>query len=214
MEEIAWWANRHDVLIFCDQAFTRFQYDGPLPSIGTLANAHRRTLTAGSVSKGHALASARVGWLTGHRHLLRPCLLNQVLHTPFVPTLCQQVALCALEQPEDAFQAIHAGFASRRRYTFERLQALSLEPVWPAGGFFFWVNVAGLGLGGRVFAERLHAAHKVLVCPGGFFGPSGKNFIRLSFATEEGRLLEGLTRLGDFVSALKGSTTATIARAA
>jgi aspartate/methionine/tyrosine aminotransferase len=193
------------VLIFCDQAFARYQYDGPLPGIATLSAAQRRTLTANSVSKGHALASARVGWLAGDRQLIGPCLLNQMLHTPFVATLCQQIATSALSQPEDAFQIIRADFAARRHGTFERLRALGLEPIWPAAGFFFWGNVAGLGLNGRDFADRLYENHKVLVCPGAFFGPSGNDFIRLSFAGEEGRLREGLTRISDFVAARRGA---------
>jgi len=202
IEEIAWWAERHDALIFCDQAFARFQYKEQPLAIGTLVKAHRRTLTAGSVSKGHALAAARVGWLAGHRHLLRACALNSILHTPFVPTLCQQIALTALRQPEEFFAAIHADFAARRRYCFERLQAMGLNVVWPAGGFFFWVPVWDHGQSGKSFAEKLRAQRKVLVWPGEYFGPSGLGYIRVSYATEEGRLREGLTRMADFVKAL------------
>lgn len=199
IEEIVWWADRHDVLIFCDQAFDRFQYDGEPLRIGSLVNTHRRTISAGSVSKGHGLASARVGWLAGHRHLVRPCALSATLQTPFVPTLCQQIALAALKQPEESFAAIRADFNSRRRYAFDRLGAMGLKPVWPAGGFFFWVPIHDLGYTGRDFAEELRQDHKVLVWPGEFFGPSGAGFIRLSYASDEGRLREGLTRLAEFV---------------
>src|SRR5207302_417760 len=73
VEEIVWWADRRDVLILCDESFERFQYDGEAVGVAALPKAARRTLTAGGVSKGHALASARVGWLTAHRHLLTPC---------------------------------------------------------------------------------------------------------------------------------------------
>jgi aspartate/methionine/tyrosine aminotransferase len=214
IEEIAWWAERHDALIFCDQAFARFQYEEEPLAIGTLVKAHRRTLTAGSVSKGYGLAAARVGWLAGHRHLLRPCALNSILHTPFVPTLCQQIALTALRQPEEAFAAIHADFSSRRRYCFERLQAMGLNAVWPAGGFFFWIPVWELGQSGAAFAEKLRTEQKVLVWPGEHFGPSGVGYIRLSYATEEGRLREGLTRLAEFVKGLSAPAALPIRKAA
>jgi aspartate/methionine/tyrosine aminotransferase len=148
------------------------------------------------VSKSHALAAARVGWLAGHRHLVRPCLLSAALHTPFVPTLCQQIALAALRQEDEAFAPLRAEFASRRNYVFERLGALGLQPAWPAAAFFCWVPVAPCG---RTFAEKLLRAKRVLVSPGEFFGPSGKGFVRLSYATEDGRLREGLSRLADFV---------------
>jgi aspartate/methionine/tyrosine aminotransferase len=199
LEQIAWWAERRDVLMVQDGVFEPYQYEGSPLSIGALATGRRRTLTVGSVSKGYALASARVGWLAGHRHLVRPCTLSAVLHTPFVPTLCQQIALAALRQGRQALEPIRAQFDSRRHYTFERLQALSLQPAWPAGAFFFWLPVHPLGVSGREFAEKLLRAKKVLVTPGEPFGPSGQGHVRLSYAAEDGRLREGLSRLAEFL---------------
>ncbi|HEY1859769.1 MAG TPA: pyridoxal phosphate-dependent aminotransferase [Gemmataceae bacterium] len=199
LEQIAWWANRHDVLIYSDEVFERYLYDGEPATIATLPGARNRTLTADSVSKGHALASTRVGWLAGCRHLIRPCSLIAALQTPFVPTLCQQVALTALRQNEKFFEPIHTGFESRRRYTFEKLDALELRPAWPAGAFFFWLPVWQHNYSGREFAERLLREQRVLVTPGDLFGPSGKGYVRLSYAAEDGRLREGLRRLAQFM---------------
>src|SRR5205085_8767569 len=53
LEQIAWWAERRDALIFSDEVFERYQYDEDFVSIATLRKARKRTLTAGSVSKGH-----------------------------------------------------------------------------------------------------------------------------------------------------------------
>jgi aspartate/methionine/tyrosine aminotransferase len=39
------------------------------------------------------------------------------------------------------------------------------------------------------------------VNPGHVFGPSGERFVRISFATDEGRLREGLNRIAEFVAA-------------
>jgi aspartate/methionine/tyrosine aminotransferase len=214
LEQIAWWADRHDVLLFSDEAFARYRYDGPGPSLATLPRAGRRTLTAGSLSKGHALAAARVGWLAGHRHLVRPCVLTAALQTPFVPTLCQQVALTALRQPAESFGPIRAEFESRRHYGFERLQGLGLAPPWPGGGFFFWVPVWPLGLTGRAFAERLLKERRVLVTPGEQFGPGGAAYVRLSYAAEDGRLREGLGRLGEFLRDLQPAQPEAIPMAA
>ncbi len=197
LEQIAWWADRNDVLILSDTAFERYHHEGPLPSIGTMPHAHRRTLTAGSVSKSHALASARVGWLAADRHLLRPCRFTAALRSPFVSTLSQQIALSALRTDDRDFEPILAEFASRRRYGFERLRGMELNAVWPAGGFFFWVPVWNRGVSGRRFAEELLREQQVCVTPGDLFGPSGAGYIRISYATDDGRLHEGLDRLAD-----------------
>ncbi len=214
LEQLAWWAERHDVLLYSDETFARYFYEGEWVSLGSLPRARKRTLTAGSLSKGHALASARVGWLAGPAHLVRPCLLSSVLHTPFVPTLCQQVAVAALRQGQDAFAPLLAEFAARRRYVHERLEGAGLKAPWPAGAFFFWVPVWELGRSGREFAARLLQNHRTAVTPGELFGPSGKGYVRLSYATEDGRLREGLGRLAEFLEAQEGVCDAAVNAAA
>jgi aspartate/methionine/tyrosine aminotransferase len=208
LEQIAWWADRYDVLIYCDESFDRFRYEGEHASLGALAPAKRRTLTAGGVSKGHGLAAARVGWLAGNRYLVRPCAATAALTTPFVPTAAQQSALAALRAGEEAFAPVRDGFAAKRRYAYERLRGLGLEPAWPAGGFFLWLPVAPLGLSGRAFAERLLAEKRVLVTPGELYGPGGVGHVRVSYATDDGRLRAGLGRLAEFVAELRQPTAA------
>jgi aspartate/methionine/tyrosine aminotransferase len=206
LEQIAWWARRRDVLILNDESFEGFHYERRSPSIGAFASAQQRTLTIGSVSKTYALSSARVGWLAGHRHLVRPCMLAASLHSPFVPTVCQQIAGAALNQ--DGFEATRRDFAARREYVFERLQGAGLSIEMPASGFFFWIPVRELGTDGHEFASQLLRARRVLVTPGNVFGPSGAGHIRLSFAQEDGRLREGLTRLLDFVREIRPKSMA------
>jgi aspartate/methionine/tyrosine aminotransferase len=205
LEQIAWWANRRDVLIYSDDSFGRYCYEGERVSIGSLPQARSRTLTAGTVTHEYALAAARVGWLVGPRDLIRPCGVTAVLQTPFVPTLCQQIALTALRHGEATFEPLRAEFDARRRYAFERLRSLGLQPDWPAGGCFLWFPVHWLGMSGRTFAERLRQRKRVMVTPGEFFGASGAGYVRLSYAAEDGRLREGLSRLAEFMSELVGS---------
>jgi aspartate/methionine/tyrosine aminotransferase len=214
LEQIAWWAERHDVLILSDESFERHHYENDATSIATLSRARRRTLTAGSVSKGHALASARVGWLAGCKDLLRPCALTAALRSPFVPTLSQQVAVAALRAGSETFEPVRAGFESRRRYTWERLRAMDLNPAWPAGAFFFWVPVWEWGLTGRQFAEGLLHQQRVLLTPGDLFGPSGPGYVRLSYAADDGRLQEGLNRLAAYLESLQRTPASKLPQAA
>ncbi len=212
LERIAWWAERRDALIFNDSAFERYCYDGPAPSLLGQPRTANRVLTAGSVSKGHALAATRTGWLVGHRHLIRPCAVTAALQAALVPTVSQHIALAALRHEDVSFAAIRDEFDGRRRYTLERLQGLGLKPIWPAGAFFVWLPVGELGVDGREFAARLLRQQRVQVWPGELFGPSGKPYVRLSYAIEEGRLREGLARLAEGVGELCGQST--VSRAA
>ena len=202
VEQLAWLANRHDVLLFVDETFSRFRYDAPPPAFAAHAGLKERLVTSNSVTAGYALGSLRVGWLSGHPQLVRPCALNALLSAPFVPTACQQAAVRAMQAEEDLFTPTLAEFASKRRYLIDRLKRMGLDAAWPGGGLFAWVPVSPLGTDGRTFAEKLLREEQVLVGPGVAFGPSGKECVRISFAVEDGRLREGLNRVERFVGAL------------
>jgi aminotransferase len=213
-EQIGWWANRRDVVVLEDRAFDRFQYEGERSHLGGLPSTKKRTLTAGSLSKGHGLAWARVGWLTGPQALIAACTLTATLQVQVVPTVCQELACTALGQDPKGFAGYKSELAGRRQYAFDRLQALGLEPVWPAGAFFLWLRVSQLGLDGEAFADRLLREKKVLAWPGSFFGPSGRGHVRLSYLTDEGRLREGLARIGELAQEMRDDPPRCGARAA
>jgi len=199
LEQIAFWARKHDVLIYLDESFKEFRYLPAEAHLSQLPNAAGRLLMAGSVSKTYGLNHARTGWLVGPRPLMRPIAAMAAMSAPFVSPFCQQIALSALKSGNHAVGSIRDEFAGRRRYLFEALQGMGLPPVFPAGGYFFWVPVKHLGLTGREFARQLLVAQRVLVNPGEPFGTSGEDHIRLSYATEEGRLREGIQRLAEFM---------------
>ncbi|MSR52147.1 MAG: pyridoxal phosphate-dependent aminotransferase [Gemmataceae bacterium] len=195
IEQIAFWARKHDVLIFQDASFDRWRSEPARTRLASLPNANARILTCGSFSKSHGLSAARVGWLTGNRHLVRPCAAAMLLTAPFVPTLCQQAAFQAMRTSE----SVREDFASRRANVSERLQKMGLKPWTAQAGFFLWVPVPNDEKGSD-FAQRLLRETRVLVNPGSPFGPSGERFFRLSFATDAGRLREGLERLERFLA--------------
>lgn len=199
LEQIAWWAYKHDVLIYLDEAFQGYRYQPAEVHLSNLPNAQKRLLMAGSVSKTYGLNGARVGWLIGQRHLVRPVAACAAMNAPFVSPFCQQIALTALQTGDANAARNRDEFAGRRRYLFESLQGMGLAPAYPGGGFFFWVPVSHLGVTGREFTRQLLVSQRVLVNPGEPFGPGGEDFIRFSYATEEGRLREGIQRLAEFM---------------
>jgi len=203
-ERIAWLANRHDLLVYLDESFGRYRLDMQAVPLASMTAMKNRLLVAGSVSQGYGLASLRVGWLTGPLPLLQACALQACLSAPYVPTACQDVALRALSTDEALFGPVREQFRERRRYTIDRLRSMGLEPSWPGGGYTTWVPVSPLGMTGRAFAEQLLRECDVLVGPGCAYGPSGTDHIRISFAAEDGRLREGLTRLAKFIAQRTG----------
>ncbi|MFO0808298.1 MAG: pyridoxal phosphate-dependent aminotransferase [Gemmataceae bacterium] len=196
LEQIAYWCSKSGVLVVNDESFIRYR-DDSAPT--DLPMAKGRTLTIGSMSKGHGLAAARVGWVRGDTAFVKPCMLAATLAKPFVPTPMQTLAAAAIKLGDASFAPVRDEMTSKRRYAFERLKAVGLEPAWPSGGFTLWTPVSSLGMTGREFAEELLKTKRVLVTPGDVYGPCGAGFVRVSCAIDDGRLREGLSRLAEFV---------------
>jgi aspartate/methionine/tyrosine aminotransferase len=199
LEQIAFWARKNDTLIFQDASFDRWRSAPAKARLASLPHCERRILTCGSFAKSHGLSSARVGWSIGNRHLVRPCAAAAILSAPFVPSICQQAALQAMQRGEAAMSELRDEINARRVYVREQLQELGLAPWDASAGFFYWMPTPNAEAA-RGFAQRLLRESGVLVNPGSPFGSSGAKFVRVSFATDEGRLREGLTRLRRFLN--------------
>lgn len=206
LEHIAWIAGAYGVLVYLDESFAALRYGDSTRLLATMPGADRVTLTADSVSQEFGQPGVRVGWLAGPRHLVRACQLMANLTTPYVPPVCQQAAARLLSEPPSV--ETRTRFHSKRQYTVDRLRAMGLEPDSPGGGYFVWLSVSGLGMDSRTFAERLLKEEHVMVGAGVAFGPSGMDRVRISFATDDGRLREGLTRMAAFVARVKNLTAA------
>lgn len=201
LECIADLARRYDALIFSDEVYERFLYDGRrFVSIGSLPAAQRRTITANSFSKSHSMASLRVGYLAAHEYLMRPIMGGQFVRYPFVSTPCQHIALEALREPDDEFAPVLREFDRRRRWAYRELVAMGCEAARPAGAFYLWVDISPFARSGMEFAQRLLDEHDVLVFPGDGFGPSGQQRVRLSFACAPEQFEEGLRRIARLVA--------------
>lgn len=194
LESLIWWCANYDVLIFCDESFAGFADTVDLSPWPIAQKARPRTLLAGSFARLGGAAGARAGWLAGNRDLLNLCRAQSALNTPFVATSSQQWALGVMRN-DDEFGRMRRALAARRQYAMEQLKKLGLAPVEPAGGFYFWIPVQQPGSTGRQWADQLLNDVRVAVMPGDVFGPSGQNFVRLSVATDDGRLREAFKRL-------------------
>jgi aspartate/methionine/tyrosine aminotransferase len=192
-EHVARIAARRGVIVYQDESFGAFR-DSARPKA-------MPGLVAGSVSQEFGQPGLRIGWLSGPKSLVRAARLCANVSAPQVSPILQQAAARLMAEAPQSERA--ARFRAKRNYTLDRLSAMGLEAEAPGSGYFAWVPVGGLGLCGRAFAERVMREEGVFVGAGCAFGPSGTNFVRISFAGDDGRLREGLHRVGAFVARVR-----------
>src|SRR5262249_2104949 len=105
-------------------------------------------------------------------------------------------ALAALRGPQDCVEAMRQAYQRRRDLVVERLGRIAgVRCPRPDGAFYAFPDVRALIQDTVNLAERLLFDHNVVLPAGEGFGPQAGGFLRLSYATSDEDLAEGLTRL-------------------
>ena len=91
----------------------------------------------------------------------------------------------------------------RRRVIIEGLKNAGLECFTPAGAFYAFPSIKGLGLTSEEFCERFLVEKHVAIVPGNAFGDCGEGHVRISYAASMESIKTAMERLAEFVKELK-----------
>jgi aspartate/methionine/tyrosine aminotransferase len=196
MDHIAELAIRHDLWVLSDEIYARITYGGVYRSISTLPGMAERTLIIDGFSKTFAMTGWRLGYVVAPTAVV-PALHMLVINTyTCASEFIQRAAVAALRDESNAAQKMIAEFARRRdRFVAELSRIPGFRCTPPDGAFYAWVNIEDTGLTATHLADLLLTEAGVATIPGRAFGPSGENYLRLSFAASQAQLLEAAERM-------------------
>jgi aspartate aminotransferase len=156
-----------------------------------------------TLSKTYAMTGWRVGYLVAPATLAPIVQKLQEPITSCVNAASQQAAIAALRGPQDGVAEMVAAYRRRRDTLMSVLDQSEAAYARPEGAFYAWVSIAGYPGSSREFSRHVLAERSVAVAPGSAFGPSGEGWVRLSLATDQEQLLEGASRLLDFLASAR-----------
>jgi aminotransferase len=188
---------RHDLLLISDEAYGALVYgDMRHVSPGSFPGLAERTVSIFSFSKEYAMTGWRVGYLTGPAPMLKVMATVQEQVASCVNAAAQRAALAALTGPQDCVEAMRRAYERRRNLVVDRLNRMpGVRCPRPDGAFYVFPDVRAITTDTVALVERLLVDRKVVVSPGEAFGPRSAGFLRLSYASSEAHLEEGLDRL-------------------
>jgi len=199
LEAVGEIAERHDLLLYADELYERFVFDGvEHVSVASIPGLKGRTLTLNGFSKAYSMTGWRVGYLcvpTG----MKPALTAIKHATSICAAAPSQVAaLAVLEGPQEPLEAMMREWSARRDYIYRRLEEIGIRPLRTPGAYFVLFDVRPSGLSSAEFAKRLMEDEAVRVSPGTAFGVLGEGLARVSFMSPMPDLEVGFDRLGRF----------------
>jgi aspartate aminotransferase len=198
LKEIRDLAVDHNLFVISDEIYEKIIYDHQHISIGSLEGMAERTVTINGFSKSYAMTGWRLGYLAGPKETMKwvSRLLSHSVSQ--ATTFVQRAGVAALQGPQDEVIAMVAEFRARRDMLVSGLRELGIPCSLPGGAFYVFPDVSHLG-GGDAFTDRLLKEALIAATPGSAFGPDGKDYVRLSYATSQRRIAQALERIGRIV---------------
>ncbi len=196
LDAIADVARRRDLWVIADEVYADYVYEGEHRSIARLPGMAGRTVTAYSLSKSHALAGLRVGYIAGPTELI-VAARKVATHTVFnVPLVAQRCATRAIEEGGGFLDEAREAYREARAVTVAALTGRA-DFVVPDGGCYVFVDLTrAIGDGTLVALLERAIDAGVALAPGDAFGAGYERYARLCFtAVPPSALLEGLARL-------------------
>jgi len=199
LNEIAAVVKRHNLLVISDELYDRLVYDTRHVCFPSLPGMYSRTILLMGFSKAYAMTGWRIGWAAGPAEIMEMMRRVHQYTIMCAPTVAQYAALAALKEGEPFVEEMRREYDRRRRLIVSGLNEIGLTCVEPKGAFYAFPSIAVTGMDENTFAEKLLQEEHVAVIPGNAFGPSGKGYVRCSYATAYEKIEEALERMRRFV---------------
>ena len=202
---IGQWALKHGIWVITDEIYEHLLYDGAEPAhiVSLVPELADTTIVLNGVAKTYAMTGWRVGWMIGPSDVIKAATNFQSHLTSNVANVSQRAALAAVGGDLSAVGRMREAFDRRRKVMVEMLSAIEgLAVPTPRGAFYAYPSIEALigrSLRGTVIDSSATLASlalepaEVAVVPGEAFGRSG--FLRLSYATSDDAITEGVGRL-------------------
>jgi aspartate aminotransferase len=193
-------AQRHNLWLLSDECYDQILLDGSWTSPASIAPDDPRIASVFTFSKTYAMTGWRIGYVAGSAELIDTVTKVLESNSSCVSTISQVAAEAALDGPQDCVTEMVAAYRHRRDLVVDLLREAGLFIAEPAGAFYCMADVSPSGLGSREFAFELLRKKGVSVAPGTAFGEVGKDSVRISLASSDQDLREGVGRLAEFVN--------------
>ena len=184
-------AADRDLVLLADEVYDELIFEGQPANV--LAYDREHVVGVYSFSKTYAMTGWRVGYAIAPRWLSPVIAKLQEPLLSCIPDPMAAGALAALEGPQDAIARMRAAYQRRRDLVVDRLAQGGITTTPPQGAFYLMLPLAP-GVDGRRAAIDLVDAG-VSTAPGTAFGAVAADHLRLSLASEEPDLEEGVARL-------------------
>ncbi|MGE5816423.1 MAG: LL-diaminopimelate aminotransferase [Deltaproteobacteria bacterium] len=188
-------ANRHNIIVCHDAAYTEMGYDGYRPmSFLELDGAKEVGIEFHSLSKTFNMTGWRIGMAVGNASLVAGLAQAKSNLDSGIFQAVQEAGIEALRLGDALVEPARKIYQERRDILVDGLRAIGLECDKPQATFYVWVS-APKGLSSAEFTAKLLDEAGVVTTPGNGFGAAGEGYVRFTVCIDKERLKEVSERI-------------------
>ena len=195
--KIAAIARERKIFVLSDEPYEHIVFDGKKHlSIAAMEGMKDLTISAYTLSKSYAMTGWRVGYAVAPKVLIDEMEKLMEHMVTGVTAVAQRAALAAISGPQECVVEMVRAYQARRDIIHRELNDIEgVSCILPEATFYAFPSVSGVCRDSWRLARYLATEHRVAVVPGVIFGKSGEGCLRISFAIDEERLEEAITRI-------------------
>lgn len=194
-EEVVAFAQRHNVMVCHDNAYSDVAYDGyRAPSFLEVPGAKEVGVEFHSLSKTYNMTGWRTGMMVGNAVAVEALGRVKTNVDSGIFDAIQIASIAALDGDDGWIQERNARFQVRRDAVMATLGEIGIEAAPPRASLYVWAPVPR-GYKSVDFSLRILDEAAVWVTPGVGFGANGEGYFRISLTVSDQRLAEALGRL-------------------
>ena len=193
-EDLVSFAKANQVLLVHDNPYSFVLNEQPMSLLG-IEGAKEQVIELNSLSKSHNMAGWRIGMLMASRERIDEVLRfkSNMDSGMFLPV--QLAAAKALSLPASWYESVNAIYRKRRIAVEALLDEMGCRYSKKQAGLFVWAAVPEGVKDGYVLSDLMLYNANVFITPGGIFGDSGNEYIRVSLCATEENIMESIKRV-------------------
>jgi aspartate aminotransferase len=194
--------KKHDIYLISDEVYEELIFEGA-PTTAAQFDPER-VIGIYSFSKTYSMTGWRVGYGVAPKPVA--AVMSRICE-PNVACAAepnQWAALAALKGPQEVVTEMREAYKRRRDLVCNVLRENDMLTYVPAGAFYIMVDVRAANMESYDFCKTLLKEKGVAAAPGATFGPRASGFVRVSLATAEPELVEGVKRICEFTKSRAG----------
>jgi aspartate aminotransferase/aminotransferase len=178
--------KERNIVLLVDEAYSDYALNENFVSVGLIDPNLENIIIVNSLSKNMGMSGWRIGYMIASDEVIKRVLkLNQHLIT-CAPTILQLYLATYFEEIIETTKPQILEISKKRKEVKKIMNDLRMISLSGTSTFYFFLDLSSIGFTGDAMTFALHVLlnYDISVVPGGAYGESTKNFIRISIGTE------------------------------